>query len=378
MKILFLGWEFPPYISGGMGIYAYELTRELSRKGVEIIYVMPDYGEVKCNWMKIVRVPIKGRIGPYGRPGQFKFTPWRWDILNVAIEYNKMVVEYCKNLDFDIIHANDWLTMIAAVELKRLTGKPLVVTVHSTEYDRSPAVWWDVYRIEKYGMENADIIITVSNREKELIVRNYGIPPEKIVVVYNGINPEKYRKIKAFIEKDGSIVLFVGRMTTQKGVDYLLEAAKLVLEKKNNVRFLLAGTGADLPKYIEKAIELGIQDRVMFLGFVPEEEKVVLYKIADVVICPSVSEPFGIVPLEALSAGTPVIISKQSGVSEVLSNALRVDFWDVREMASKILEILYYRELKEELREHGMKEVENLSWSKTAENTINVYRRVLK
>ncbi len=374
MKVLFLGWEFPPYVSGGLGVYAYEVTKRLSKLGVEVIYVMPDYGEISVPWMKVVRVPMSGRIGPYGRPGEFKFSPWRWDILNVALEFNKRAVEICKNLDFDVIHANDWLTMIAGVELKRITGKPLIITVHSTEFDRSPGVWWDVYNIEKYGMENADLIITVSKREKDLIVKNYGINPEKIVVIYNGIDPERFRKVKAFVEKDGGIVLFVGRMTTQKGVDYLLKAAKLVLGKMDNVRFLLAGTGADLPKFIEMAIDLGISDKVLFLGFIPEEEKLVLYKIADLVVTPSTSEPFGIVPLEAAASGTPVIISKQSGVSEVLANALRVDFWDVRELASKIIEVLKYRELKEELGKNAEREINNLSWDRTAEEIVKVYR----
>jgi glycosyltransferase involved in cell wall biosynthesis len=278
---------------------------------------------------------------------------------------------------FDVIHAHDWLTFLAGIEAKKVSKKPLVTHVHATEFDRTgmQGVNQHVYDIEKQGMEAADAVTPVSHFTKELIVKHYGINPDKIHVVHNAVEFEN-----ADIEPHKlpqKTVLFLGRVTIQKGPDYFIDAAKKVLEVYPDVRFVVAGSGDMETDMIEKASHYGIGDKVLFTGFLRGPDIDRAYRMADVYVMPSVSEPFGLTPLEAIKNGTPAIISKQSGVSEVLKNALKVDFWDVNELANKICGVLKHKALKEELLAHEQHELGQISWDKSADTCHDVYRRVL-
>jgi glycosyltransferase involved in cell wall biosynthesis len=283
--------------------------------------------------------------------------------------------------DFDVIHAHDHWTFPAAVAAKKASGKPLAVHVHITEFDKTGGMGVDqrIYDMEREGMQEADIVIVVSNLIKQRLIQNYGVPESKIRVIHNAA--EAVNDINDFqckINDTDKVVLFVGRVTLQKGPDYFVEAAKKVLEFDSNVKFILAGTGDMLPQVIERVAQLGIADKFIFPGFVNRDEVMKLNKIADVFVMPSVSEPFGIVPLEAMAQETPAIISKQSGVSEVLNHVLKVDFWDVNEIANKIIAVLHYGSLNNQLKQHGLVEVRNLTWDAPASKCVNVYGELMR
>jgi glycosyltransferase involved in cell wall biosynthesis len=280
---------------------------------------------------------------------------------------------------FDVIHCHDWLTFKAGVNVKRRTKKPLIVHVHATEFDRTGGNGRNehVYNIEREGMHAADKIIAVSNFTKNMIVNNYGIDPNKVEVVHNAVEFTDYNTERRKINNYDKVVLFLGRITLQKGPDYFIESASKVLKKMSNVKFIIAGSGDMEYKMIEKAAQMGIGDKVLFAGFLEGADIDRAYKMADVYVMPSVSEPFGITPLEAMRNGTPVIISKQSGVSEVIQNCLKVDFWDTDQMANKILGVLKYGELHEEMKKNGSREIKKFSWDVPAGKCINVYRGVI-
>ena len=266
------------------------------------------------------------------------------------------------------------------MRLKKLTGKPLIVHVHITEFDKTGGTHADsrVYAIEKAGMDAADVVITVSNLVRQRCINQYYTDARKTRVVYNAVSavePSFEERFK--ISPNDKIVLFLGRVTLQKGPDYFIEAAKKVLDVDPNVKFVLAGTGDMLPRMIERAADLGIGHKVLFPGFVNQAQGAQLYKMADVFVMPSVSEPFGIVPLEAMSHGTPVIISKQSGISEVLKHALKVDFWDVNDIANKIIAALTYATLHQELKQHGSVEVRRFNWENTAGEVQQLYQELI-
>ncbi|MHC4285792.1 MAG: glycosyltransferase family 4 protein, partial [Planctomycetota bacterium] len=258
---------------------------------------------------------------------------------------------------------------------------PLIVHVHSTEFDRSGEhVNQMIYDIEREGMERADKVIAVSHFTRNIIISRYGISGEKVEVVYNGVERngnEDWTLAKTGIEKDEKIVLFLGRITMQKGPEYFLHAAKKVLDVVDNVKFVMAGSGDLIHKAVEMSAELGIGHKVLFTGFLRGEEVRRIYKMADLYVMPSVSEPFGIAPLEALDNDVPVIISKQSGVSEVLMHALKVDFWDVNEIANKIVAVLKYPPLEMTLRNHGNFEVRKLRWKDSAQRCAQIYGEAL-
>jgi glycosyltransferase involved in cell wall biosynthesis len=268
------------------------------------------------------------------------------------------------------------LSFGAGLEAKRISGKPLVVHVHATEFDRcggSNGVNNEVYELERVGMEDADCVIAVSQLTKDTITRYYGIPAEKVIVVHNGIDDltfpyreTKSTRLKALKDRGYKIVLFVGRITLQKGPDYFIRAAKRVLEYNPKIIFLLAGSGDMERQVMNEAAYYKIADKMLFPGFLRGDDLADAYSVADLYIMPSVSEPFGITPLEAMRVGTPVIISKQSGVSEVVEHALKVDYWDIEEMASKILAVVGYPALHQSLRENGLREVEGINWDKAA------------
>ena len=364
-----LGWEYPPFKVGGLGTHCYGLTRSLVAKGIDIDFYMPKTSRrVYSNHANLVIKEVgETAIFPYDRPdvkelaGQFFESVYR---------YNDLLVQQVKG-DYSLIHCHDWLTMNAGVRLKEKLGVPFVLTVHSTEYDRSgwlhPNQWF--IDIEKQGMIKADRIIAVSDFTKKTLVEQYGVNPEKIMVIHNAVYPigpgEKQK-----------IVLFLGRLTIQKGPEFFLHAAKKVLEHEQ-CSFVVAGTGDMLPRLITESIHLNIANHVMFTGLLSEAEVRHIYKTACVYVMPSVSEPFGITALEAISAGTPTITSKTAGVSEVFKNCFKVDFWDTDEMANKIVSLLRYKPLWNTLAENGKREIELFTWERVAENTLSIYKKVI-
>jgi glycosyltransferase involved in cell wall biosynthesis len=289
------------------------------------------------------------------------------------------------DLGFDVIHAHDWTTFPAAIALQRLSGKPLVVHVHITEFDKSGGDHADsrTYAIEKSGMDSADAVITVSDLVRRRVVERYFVDAAKVRVIHNGIESQPAPPARAVpggvgpgegrLFGDDKVVLFLGRVTLQKGPDYFIEAARRVLEVEPRVRFVMAGTGDLLPRMVERSAEVGIGERMVFTGFVDRAEAMRLFRRADLFVMPSVSEPFGIVPLEAMDQGAPVILSRQSGVAEVVRHAIKVDFWDVEDLASKMLSALAYPALAGELRRNGSDEVAKLNWGAVSRRVVEVY-----
>lgn len=301
------------------------------------------------------------------------------DLFADAERYARLACALAIHERFDVIHAHDWLSYHAGVAVRALTGKPLVCHIHATEFDRSGEhINQGVYEIERMGMHAADRVIAVSRLTKAIVNTRYGVPDEKIDVVYNGVEQfEAQPEEGAAIEKDERIILFLGRITMQKGPEYFIRAAKRVLEIEEKVKFVVAGSGDMAVRMIEEAAALGIGHKVLFTGFLRGRDVDRVYAMADCYVMPSVSEPFGIAPLEAMRNNTPVIVSKQSGVSEVLTHALKVDFWDTDEMANMIVAVLRYPQLGNTLRERGRFELRGLSWDGAAEKCVKVYGRAI-
>ena len=305
------------------------------------------------------------------------------NLIDEVRRYGAYAGELAKRRSFDIIHAHDWLSFPAGLAAKRVSGKPLVVHVHATEFDRTggTGVNQEVYKIEREGMHLADAIVAVSQWTKNLIVKHYGVAPEKVTVVHNGIDAGDYRPLPdrlAALKRAGEkIVLFVGRITLQKGPDYFIRAARRVLELEPKTYFIVAGSGDMEGQTLREAAALGIADRVIFTGFVRGQELDALYQSADLYVLPSVSEPFGITPLESLVNGTPVIVSYQSGVAEVLRHALKVDFWDTEELANQIIAVLRHPALYQTLKQYGGEEVKKVTWTAAAAKCLDLYHRLL-
>lgn len=425
MKVFMLGWEFPPFISGGLGTACYGLTKAMDRLGVEVTFVLPRMVEgqyanhvkllnpgsvtsavsFKVNEFKNVAFrAVNSPLQPYSRPdvysqkvedvlrekkrvesgklgGILVDSDYSGNMYSEVRRYATVAVELAKSEQFDVIHAHDWMTFPAGIAVAAISGKPLIVQIHSTEFDRSGEhVNQAIYDIEREGMYAADKVIAVSNYTSRIIQERYGVYEGKIEVVHNGIernNGDRCELVEAEAEKDEKIVLFMGRITMQKGPEYFLEAAKKVLGVMENVKFVMAGSGDLMRMAVEKAAELGIGSKVHFTGFLRGEEVQKIYKMADLFVMPSVSEPFGLVPLEALDNDVPVIISKQSGVSEVLTHALKVDFWDVDEMANKIVAVLKYKPLQSTLKDYGNFEVRKLHWNSAAAKCIKIYDQMM-
>jgi len=293
--------------------------------------------------------------------------------------YAALAVELAKHEQFDIVHAHDWMTYPAGIAVAAFTGKPLIVHVHSTEFDRSGEnVNQTIYNIERQGMERASKVVTVSHYTRSTVINRYGISGDKVEVVYNGVERNgNWSLAETGIKNDEKLVLFLGRITMQKGPEYFLHAAKKVLEVMDDVKFVMVGSGDMMNRSIEMAAELGIGHKVLFTGFLRGEDVQKIYQMADLYVMPSVSEPFGIAPLEALNNDVPVIISKQSGVSEVLTHALKVDFWDTDEIANKMVAVLKYPPLQETLANHGNFEVRKLRWKDAAAKCAKIYEETL-
>jgi glycosyltransferase involved in cell wall biosynthesis len=300
------------------------------------------------------------------------------DLLGMADRYARFVVDATRGLDFDVIHAHDWLTYPAGLALQKLTGKPLLVHVHSTEFDRSGEhPHQQIYNIERRGMHGATRAIAVSMLTKNVCVNRYGVNASKIDVVYNGVdlNPADVG-VQPIHSKD-KIVLYFGRITMQKGPEYFIQAAKKVLEYMDNVKFVVAGSGDQAQRMIEMAAAMGIGNKVLFTGFLRGKDIQKVFSIADLYVMPSVSEPFGIAPLEAMGNRVPVIISRTSGVGEILTNVLKCDFWDVDDMANKIVAVLRHPPLQRTLRDSGYFEVRGITWDGAAAKVDAVYERAM-
>jgi len=412
MKVFMLGWEFPPFISGGLGTACYGLTKALCRQGTEITFVMPGDSDADCDFMKILAAQgylnsaefknirfrtIKSSLKPYpdmsflqsvdalaqtknvqsweSAAGKFNVHYGR-DVFEQVHKFEKSATEIASTEDFNVIHAHDWMTFPAAISSANLTGKPSIVHIHSTEFDRSGEhVNQAIYDIERYGMHNANKIVAVSNYTKNIIVKRYGVSPDKVDVVHNGVEDDGIKR--DLVEKRDKVVLYLGRITFQKGPDYFVAAAKKVLEQMTNVKFIIAGDGDMTKRIIEYAAYLGIGHKVFFTKFLRGNDVKRVYQMADLYVMPSVSEPFGIAALEAMKNTVPILISKQSGVAETLKNALKVNFWDVTEMANKITAVLKYQPLRQMLAENGYNEAGNFRWDKSAAKLNEIYKQVL-
>lgn len=391
------GWELPPYNSGGLGVACYHLAKALCKKNTEVIFVLPRKVNVSSRDFSILFADARIRVHTIESPLEPYITSKTYlsfmsenaksriygnNLFEEVLRYGRQAKKIARKEHFDIIHAHDWLSFPAGVAAKKVSGKKLVVHVHATEFDRTGGTGVNplVYEIEKWGMENADKIIAVSNLTKNMVIEKYGIPAEKIEVVYNATEPpgDIYNAMTAPISKHKSIVLFVGRITLQKGPDYFVEAAAKVLAHTKDVLFVMAGDGDMYHHMIQKAASMGISDNFLFAGFLRGSQLTSLYKSADLYVMPSVSEPFGLTAIESLQCGTPILISKQTGVGESLTHCLKVDFWDTHEMAAKILAILRYKELGEVLSEQGRAEAGKFSWDKSADQCIHLYNTVLQ
>lgn len=478
MRILMLGWEFPPFISGGLGTACYGLTRGLDRLGARVLFVLPRAVEPPAQGRVAthveIRTPRPGGDATAGRPAETGFvesaggyvelpatfartqfrliasglnpyatpmneasapvpdaartagaaeprpgvptpldartvTPpgpasaggettavpgvapaasivgatgpgghYEGDLFAEVERYAREAGRVAQGEVFAVVHAHDWMTFPAGIAISRLYGRPLIAHVHSTEFDRSGIhVNQRIYDIERAGMHAAARVICVSHLTRNIAITRYGVSAAKVDVVYNAIDDNGVANAPeiAPITKNDKIVLFLGRITMQKGPEYFLAAARRVLEIMDNVRFVMAGSGDMIRRIIEMAAEMGIGQKVLFTGFLRGNDVKKIFRMADLYVMPSVSEPFGIAPLEALSNDVPVLISKQSGVAEVLTHALKVDFWDIDEMANKIVAVLRHPPLQRTLRQHGSFEVRRFSWSDSAAKCIEVYRK---
>jgi glycosyltransferase involved in cell wall biosynthesis len=393
MRVLMFGWEFPPYNFGGLGTACCGLVKSLAKKNIDVSLVLPFSHKVKfakiidSNKIKDIKLKkINSLLKPYITSVSYKIEKGK---LKRKHEYASSLFEETKRYaesagaiaeqeDFDVIHAHDWLTFEAGIEAKKASKKPLIVHVHATEYDRTGGngVNTYVYEIEKRGMEQADLIIAVSNFTKEKIVKYYGINSDKIVVVHNSVENFSSKHYDFPIKKNNKIVLFLGRITLQKGPDYFVYMAKMVSDNIKNVKFIVAGDGDMKKAMLDKIAELNLMDKFIFTGFLRGEDIQKAYKISDVYVMPSVSEPFGLTALESIYNKTPTVLSKQSGVSEVVGNALKVDFWDIHEMANKVISILKYPELSECLKENGANEIKRYSWDSAADRCIGLYNKL--
>jgi glycogen(starch) synthase len=391
MKVLMLGWEFPPFITGGLGTACYGLTKAMANLGIGVLFVLPRPVDTSLSSHVTLITPpgepprpkklptgpvFLGLLSRQPKPGSVTGDPYAGDLFHWIQRYAEMVCRLTSGYDFDVIHAHDWMTYRAGIALSNRTGKPLVVHVHSTEFDRSGEhVNQAIYDVEREGMHRADRVVAVSYLTKNIIVRRYNLDPDKVTVVYNAIdaNDRTTPPPPPRIRRNEKIVLFLGRITMQKGPEYFIAAAKKVLQRMDNVRFIMAGSGDLARQMIEMAAREGIGRKVLFTGFLRGRDVDRVYHLADLYVMPSVSEPFGLVALEALSYGVPVILSKQSGVAEVLTNVLKVDFWDVNEMANKIVSVLRHPPLHAALCHHGSFEVSKLSWKDAALKCVGLY-----
>lgn len=397
MKVLMFGWELPPFNSGGLGTACYGITKFLSQKGVDVNFVLPrDTKGKNSEFVKLISADtsktkiqvVDSLLQSYMTSESYfdaflniegrKNCEYRNSLVEEVNRYAELAKEIASNTPHDIIHCHDWMTLPAGIAAQGISGKPFIAHIHSTEADRSGGrgVNPTIFEIESGGVKKADSIIAVSNLTKNRIKDSYAIEDKKINIVYNGIDKSEFETdIEKFNPFGKKVILFLGRITLHKGPDYFINMAKRVLDVRDDVIFVVSGSGDMYHKIIEQSCDLGIGDKVLFTGFLRDQQLRKIYKMANLYVMPSVSEPFGITPLEALASGTPVLISKQSGVSEVLNHCLKVDFWDTKEMANKILAILENQELEECLAEKGNREIDKLNWDSATEKILDLYKR---
>ena len=430
MKVLMFGWEFPPHIAGGLGTACEGIVKGLAANGVETLFVMPSASgdedqsattiinasdipvtfseslDVENLLDKVQFVHIGTNMVPYVDPQEFHKLveeERRRQVKDFRIQYGqkyKFSGKYGANLmeevaryalvggtiavqhkdEFDVIHAHDWLTYYAGITAKRLTGKPLVVHVHATSFDRGSVDNIDtrVFAIEKNGMLAADKVITVSDLTRNIVITKYGIDPAKVVTVHNAVDFSGRDDMVVERGVRDKVVTFLGRITFQKGPEYFIEAAAKVLKRTKNVRFVMAGSGDMMNRSIRHVARLGISDRFHFTGFLRGADVSKMFALSDVYVMPSVSEPFGISPLEAMRTGVPSVISKQSGAAEVLRYAFKVDFWDVDAMADQIYALIEYPALARFAATAGYDEVNALKWVGATAKMKKVYESVIK
>jgi len=396
MKVLMLGWELPPHNSGGLGVACYQLAEALAKNDVDLEFILPYQAEHSINFMKVTAARPAGVLeiiqsGIAYDSYKYIYNDGReeWkDIYSQARFYEEAVANMAERMSFDIVHAHDWLTFRAALRIKAAKNCPIVLHVHSVESDRAGGRRGNplVCEIEETAMLEADTIIAVSELTKRAIVRDYHIPEDKIEVVYNSLDQAQlqpidgnnaYRYLMQLKAHGYRVVTNVGRLTIQKGLTNLLYAAKEVVARMPKTIFLIVGSGDQYQELISLSADLGIGANVIFVGFQRGKEWRDSFGIADLFVMPSVSEPFGLTPLEAGFYGVPSIISKQAGVSEVFKSCLKVDFWDVNEMANKIVGLLSNQPLSDVLKQEISNELSSVSWDASASKIKSLYERHL-
>ena len=417
MNALRFGWEFPPHILGGLGTASYGLTRGMAQQeDLSITFVIPKpYGDEDQSFLKIIgacHVPVVYKDVSYQQVEQvqgnimhpdeyfyyrdrirYDFTRigtnelgciefsgrYPDNLLQEISNYEAVAGVLAHSLDFDVIHSHDWLTYPAGIFAKQITGKPLVIHVHATDFDRSRGqVNPTVYSIERRGMDVADHIICVSELTRRTVIEKYHQDPRKVTTVHNAVDP--IPNVEQFVKtpRKEKLVTFLGRITMQKGPEYFVEAAAKVLKRTQNVRFVMAGSGDKMQAMIDLVAERGIADKMHFTGFLKGKEVTQMLADSDVYMMPSVSEPFGISPLEAMQVGTPSIISKQSGCAEILSHAIKTDYWDIDAMADAIYAIVEYPSIYETLSREGRNEVNQITWDKAGLKVRAIYDMVMR
>ena len=429
MRILMFGWEFPPNISGGLGTACYGLCEELVKLGHKITFVMPnsdiaddskenivrviDASDVEVSncckikdeiFRKIDFIRIGSNILPYSSPEQFEEIAhvkseldkcedsgdiwnkrYRFEggyganLMKEVARYAVVAAEIAEKLknEIDVIHCHDWLTYLAGIEAKKVLGVKLVVHVHATQYDRVKSDnQGAVYKIEKEGMQKADMVVAVSNYTKKIVVEKYEIPESKVEVVHNGVVRDWMEIRQSKIIDNVKVVTFMGRITYQKGPEYFVEMAYQLLKFNDDVRFVMSGSGDLLDKMKDRVEQLGMTDKFIFTGFLDKNGVQEVFALTDVYVMPSVSEPFGISLLEAMLSRIPVVISKQSGVSEVVRDAIKVDYWDIDAMANAVNGILSYAQLSDFMIQYGLEEAKNITWNSAAQKMTTLYKKL--
>ncbi|MDR1897582.1 MAG: glycosyltransferase family 4 protein [Prevotellaceae bacterium] len=423
MKALMFGWEFPPHISGGLGTASYGLTKGLAKSGVEILFVMPkasgdedkSIGHIinasdvasktdvflENYWTNVNFLSVSSGLIPYlgfetyeqmreeslhnkssvSHLGEkYRFSgKYGANLMEEVVRYAMVAATIAKQQNFDIIHAHDWLTYLAGIVAKKVSGKPLVIHVHATEFDRSGEhVNQAVYDLEKLGMDEADAVMAVSNLTRNIVISKYNIDESKVFTVHNAVDFSGHKASEINRRVNDKIVTFLGRITFQKGPEYFIEAAHKVYKQLPDVRFVMAGSGDMMNRMVKRVAKLGMGSRFHFTGFLKGEDVNKMYSYSDVYVMPSVSEPFGISPLEAMRSGVPVIISNQSGVSEVLKHAIKINFWDVDALADSIYALLCYKGINQMITRCGFEEVNSFSWDDTAKIVKDIYAKTLQ
>lgn len=391
-QVLMVGWELPPHNSGGLGVACMGLSKALADKGTGITFVLPKRQDIDLDFMNLIFADVEMAEGEmlkaytthHSWAKLFDTNDIPPDYVRGALSYAKKMGKLAKLLKgkVNIIHAHDWMTYPAAMAAQEVLKVPMVSHVHATEYDRTGGNWPNpkVFKIEKRGVDVSDKVLPVGGITKNILINKYQTDPGKIEVVYNGVDTVKKELAPALmpLKKMGyKLVLFLGRLTLQKGPEYFVKAAKIVSNYDPKTIFIVTGSGDMQEQMIAETIKYGVFDKFLFTGFLRDEEKDRIFQAADIYVMPSVSEPFGITALEAVVNGTPVLVSKQSGVSEIMHHALKVDFWDINDMADKILAVLSYKALPKDLITESFKEVKNYTWEKSAEKVLNVYRELI-